>query len=78
MVKNMGVNLLDLMNPKGGRGMTETILAILLVLGLLYLNLKGIEVNKTIEGLGYMLFGYLWGDRPNKKNKKEDEQNEIE
>lgn len=68
-------DLLDLLNPRGGRGMLEAIIAILLIVALVAMNFLDIEVSKTLEALAYMLFGYLWGNRPRNNEQEEQEQN---
>jgi len=60
-------DLVDLLNPKGGRGLLEAIVAILLIVGLLLLNFYGIEVSKMVEYVALLFFGYLWGNRPKQK-----------
>lgn len=56
--------LKDTINPNGGHGMFEAIIAIVLaalVGGLIYLNIKGIEVSPTIEYVVTILLGYIVG-----------------
>lgn len=65
-------NLFDMFNPKGGRGIMEAIIAILIVVGLFVLNIYQIEVSKMIEYVAILFFGYLWGNRPTTKIEKED------
>lgn len=66
-------NLIDLLNPKGGRGVLESIIGIILIVAIIYMNIQEIEVNKTIEAISYLLFGYLWGNRPKSEKRQEDE-----
>lgn len=66
-------DLLDLLNPKGGRGMLEAIIAIIIIVALVAMNFLEVEVSKTLEALAYMLFGYLWGNRPRNGDQEEQE-----
>lgn len=64
--------LKDTMNPQEGHGMSETILAIaliLLVIGLIVLNFLDIQVSPMIEYVITILLGYIVGT--NNKDKEE-------
>jgi len=60
-------DLVDMLNPKGGRGLNETIIAVIVIIGLFVLNYKGIEPSQLIEWVAILFFGYMWGNRPQKK-----------
>lgn len=72
----MILNFIDMLNPKGGRGLIETIVAVILIVGLLTLNLFEVEVSKMIEYVSILFFGYLWGNRPEKKEVEKVVENE--
>lgn len=68
-------NLIDLLNPKGGKGVLESIIAIIIIGAIAYLNIQEIEVNALLEGIAWLLFGYMWGDRP-RNRRKDDKSND--
>lgn len=69
-------DLMEMLNPKGGRGLLETIIAVLIILGLLLLNFYQIEVSKMVEYVAILFFGYLWGNRPKKEVETEVKEND--
>lgn len=74
--------LTDTLNPQGGHGMTETIIAItliILVVGLIVLNYLDIEVSPMVEYVVTVLLGYVVGtnhkeewDGEERRNTKDD------
>jgi hypothetical protein len=63
--------LFDTINPKGGNGMKETILFLVIITVLLSLNIMQIPVSKELQYALYTILGYMVGT--NAKNRKKEE-----
>ena len=58
------------LNPKGGRGIMESLIFLVLVGGVLFLNYKGIEINPSLDFIIKAFVGYMVGYNATKKIKE--------
>lgn len=72
--------LIDTINPKGGNGMYETIIFIIIIAVLLTLNVLQIPVSKELQYALYTILGYMVGtnvkNQVDKKYQKTEEKKE--
>lgn len=69
--------LIETMNPKGGKGMQETVMFFLIILVLLVLNILQIQVSNELQYALYTILGYMVGTNAKKDiSKKEGGNNE--
>jgi hypothetical protein len=59
--------LLDTINPKGGNGMKETIIFLIIIAVLLALNIMQIPVSEELQYALYTILGYMVGTNAKKK-----------
>lgn len=62
--------LIETIDPKRGNGKLESIIFLLLVVGVLFLNYKGIEVNQTVDFIVKGFVGFMLGFNTNKALKE--------
>ena len=55
----MLVGLINTLHPKRGKGLVESLIFLVLVLGVIYLNVMEIEVNETLNFIINSIIGYL-------------------
>lgn len=58
--------LIDTLNPKGGNGMYETIIFVVIIAVLLTLNVMQIPVSKELQYALYTILGYMVGTNAKK------------
>lgn len=66
-------NIVDTLNPKGGRGLGQTILALALIGAIMFLSYNEVNVPKEFYGALTGLIGYIIAD--NKKVEKKEGEN---
>ena len=60
------------LNPKGGQGMTESIIAIMIVATVLYCTIAGIDIPVLIATAFGTILGWLF-----KNNSKSEDENDV-
>ena len=60
-MNNIAKGIKETVNPKGGQGMVESIVILIIVIAVVYMNIQSIEID-PIVGNGFALIaGWLFG-----------------
>jgi|LGVF01.2.fsa_nt_gb hypothetical protein len=59
--------VVETLNPKGGNGLTESLVILVIVLSVIYMNIKGIEVEPMLINSFVLIIGWLFGRNTNEK-----------
>lgn len=70
-MKDIFNGVLETVNPKGGQGVTESIIVLIIVIAVVYMNITGIEVTPMVQNAFVAVMAWLFG-----RNSKKGEINE--
>lgn len=70
-MKSILTGVAETLNPKGGQGLVESIVVLIIVLAVIYMNITGVEVMPIVKESFVAIMFFLFG-RNSKKGKEND------
>lgn len=58
---NVLKGVVETLNPKGGNGLTESIVMLIIVVSVVYMNVKGIDIEPILVNAFILIIGWLFG-----------------